>query len=49
MERSIRYIRDNFFAARVFAADVDDLNTPEAGHPAWRQRHQIDPGLKVPN
>ncbi|MBK6294080.1 MAG: IS21 family transposase [Rhodoferax sp.] len=26
VERSIRYIRDNFFAARVFA-DVDDLNT----------------------
>ena len=25
VERSIRYIRDNFFAARVFA-DVDDLN-----------------------
>ena len=26
VERSIRYIRDNFFAARVFS-DVDDLNT----------------------
>ncbi|MBK7052156.1 MAG: hypothetical protein KAX57_08475 [Rhodoferax sp.] len=25
MERSIRYIRDNFFAARTFT-DIDDLN-----------------------
>ena len=37
MERSIRYIRDNFFAARVFA-DVDDLNAQAqvwTDGPAW--------------
>ena len=49
VERAIRYVRDNFFAARSFT-DLDDLNAQAAAWcqgPAADRRCPEDPGLSV--
>lgn len=46
VERSIRYIRDNFFAARQFV-DIDDLNNQATAWCEWESENRLCPEDKT--